>query len=181
MTPEDLHQIALRGLAQRKTEALRMAAGHRRLQAEAKAAGDTDTARTLGMLAAHLEQSAALAEAERRDRSAAYTKLQAGRKARESSMAARQKQAEQDAAAVAELFKSAWRSGMGRVGLQAAAMSLLAEKERRLQDKLITAQQVGNKPEQRRLSAALVALQRQGVLCTVHRAGEWLKQRRESG
>lgn len=100
------------------------------------------------------------------------------RAARESSKAARREQADADAAPLAELFAAAWRSGMGRVGLQAAAMAELRERERRLRDKLITAQQVGNKPEQRRLSAQLQALQRQTVLCTLHRAGKWLQRHR---
>lgn len=98
-------------------------------------------------------------------------------KAREASKAARRTQAETDATQVAELFAAAWRAGMGRVGLQAAAAAELRERERRLTERLITVQQAGNKPEQRRISAALQAVARQSVLCTLHRAGKWLQQR----
>lgn len=181
MTPEDLHQDTLRRLVQRKAEALRIAAGHRQLQAEAKAAGDAGIARQLGMLAAHMEQAAALAEAERRDRIAVYTKLQGGRQARASSVAARQKQAELDDAKVAELFRNAFRAGMGRVGLQAAAMRSIGVKEDRLRERLISAQQAANKRLQRQLSAELESLTIQTARCTVHRAGKWLEQHRESG
>ena len=97
--------------------------------------------------------------------------------ARTASKAARQAQAEHDAVLVAELFAAAWRQGLGRVGLQAAAAAVLREREHRLQEQLITAQQVGNKALQRQHSAGLQALQRLGVLCTLHRAGKWLQQR----
>lgn len=70
-------------LASRKAESLRVAAHHRRLRAEAAAHGDKETARTLGMLAAHLEQSAALAEAEIRDRATKRAKAQRAMKNRE--------------------------------------------------------------------------------------------------
>lgn len=76
ITPDELAQRAADELAQRKAESLRVAAHHRALQAEAAAHGDKATARTLGLLAAHLEQSAALAEAERRDRAARLAKSQ---------------------------------------------------------------------------------------------------------
>jgi hypothetical protein len=73
---DELAQRAADEPAQRKAESLRVAAHHRALQAEAAAHGDKTTARTLGMLAAHLEQSAALAEAEIRDRAAKAAKWQ---------------------------------------------------------------------------------------------------------
>jgi hypothetical protein len=70
ITPNELARRTDERLIQRKTEGMRMAKLHRASQAAHAAAGDKDTARTLGLLAAHLEQSAALAEAERRDRAA---------------------------------------------------------------------------------------------------------------
>lgn len=76
MTPEDLHARAVAELDRRKAGALRLARHHRQKQTEAKAAGEVDLARQLGMLAAHLEQSAALAEAEMRDRTVRYAKGQ---------------------------------------------------------------------------------------------------------
>lgn len=74
ITPDELAQRAADELAQHKGESLRVAARHRALQAAAH--GDKTTARTLGMLAAHLEQAAALAEAQRRDRAARLAKWQ---------------------------------------------------------------------------------------------------------
>lgn len=72
ITPDQLHARAVADCERRKAWSLRMAAHHREKQAEAKAAGELGIARTLGMLAANLEQSAALAEAERRDRIARF-------------------------------------------------------------------------------------------------------------
>jgi hypothetical protein len=74
MSPDDLHARTLADLRQRKAGNLRVAAHHRARAAEAKAHGEPGIARTLGMLAAHLEQAAALAEAEAREREARQAK-----------------------------------------------------------------------------------------------------------
>jgi hypothetical protein len=176
MTAEDLHRRSLRELEERRDGARRVAAGHRVLQAEAKEAGDASIARNLGMLAAHMEQKAALAEAERRDRIARHDKLQGGQKARAASKAARAGQAAQAEALLAELFAATWRAGMRRVRLAAAALAELAERDQRLRDRLATAMEVGNRPETRRLQSQVAALERQRALCTAHRAGKWLQQ-----
>jgi hypothetical protein len=74
MSPDELHARALEDLRRRKAGNLRIVAHHRAAAAEAKAHGEAGIARTLGMLAAHLEQGAALAEAEARDREARHAK-----------------------------------------------------------------------------------------------------------
>jgi hypothetical protein len=168
-------------LAAKRDDALQQVAGIRRTIDKAEASGLSQFAGTLGLLVTQLENQAAWLDAERRNCIAAQAKLQGGRKARASSIAARQRQADTDAAQVAGLFKSAWRDGMGRVKLQAAAVALIAEKEQHLRAKLITAQQVDNKRLQRQHSAELESLKRQTLLCTKHRAGMWLKEPRESG
>lgn len=180
MTPEELHAQACEQLQRRKQEALRLGAVYRSDKAQAEAAGETGIAKTLGLLAANMEKSAALAEAEQRDRSARHDKHRVGRKARASSIERRQEQARQDAARMAALFKRACRPKMGRQALQAAAMALIGQIERELRDKLITAQQAENQLLQRQHSGALASLQRQAQLCTVHRAGKWLEQHRTS-
>jgi hypothetical protein len=76
ITPEELHRRAVDELGRRKAECLRIAKNHRRLQAEAAQAGDKGISTTLGMLAANLEQTAALAEAEIRDRATKAAKWQ---------------------------------------------------------------------------------------------------------
>jgi len=181
VTPEDLHQDTLRRLVQRKTEAQRIAAARRRLQAEAMAAGDAGTARQLGMLAAHMEQAAALAEAERRDRIAGNAKLQGGRKARASSASMRAAQANADAFKVAEPFKSAYRDGMGGKALMDAAKALLAERDRKARDRLSLALAVGNKGLEDQLQAELENIKRQIKCCTRHYAQRWLQQPHNTG
>jgi hypothetical protein len=75
ISPDELHARAVADCERRKSSALSMAAHHRQKQSEAKAAGDAEIARSLGMLAVYFEQSAALAEAERRDRIARFQRL----------------------------------------------------------------------------------------------------------
>lgn len=89
MSPDDLRALALAELQQRKAEALRVAREHRQRAAEARAAGEPGIARTLGLLAAHLEQVAALAEAERRDRIARHARAERAEAAREAARAPR--------------------------------------------------------------------------------------------
>lgn len=96
--------------------------------------------------------------------------------ARAVSKAARVKQATAEAAALTDVFKAAYSAGMGRTKLQAAAVVGLRTREQLLREKLTTAQQAGNKKLQRQLSAELTSVDRQVVLCTVHRAGRWLQQ-----
>lgn len=108
----------------------------------------------------------------------AATVQEGRRNAREVSKAARRAQADADAATVAGVFADAYRPGMARTGLQAAAAALIKRREQDERDRLLLAQAAGNKAVARRCSAALQALQRQALLITVHRAGEWLKKRR---
>jgi hypothetical protein len=74
MSPDELHAAMLANLERRKRHALRMARHHRDLATKATAAGETEMASTLRLLAANLEAAAALAEAERRDREACHAK-----------------------------------------------------------------------------------------------------------
>ncbi|MBN8510131.1 MAG: hypothetical protein J0L57_16160 [Burkholderiales bacterium] len=173
MSPDELQAHTLAELERHKVHALRVAAQHRAEQAAAKAAGETGIVRTLGVLIDRYEAAAMRAELQRRDRVAAH----GGRKARASSKAARQAQAGADAVKLEDLFAAAWRHGMGRVKLQAAAADELNRREERLREQLIAMQEVGNKAGQRRLSSQLEQLRRQGVLCTVHRAGKWIQRR----
>lgn len=75
LTLEELHARRVAELEQDKAGHLRQAKLLRTKQAEAKAGGDLEIARKLGMLAAHHEQAAALAEAEKRDRTAKLEKF----------------------------------------------------------------------------------------------------------
>jgi hypothetical protein len=168
-------------LAAQRDDALRQAASIRRTIERAEASGLSQLAGTLGLLVMQLENQARWLDAERRDCIATLAKADGRRKARAASIQTRQEQAAADAAKLAGLFENAWRHGMGRVGLQAAAMQLIAQKERHLQDRLTTALEVGNKRLQRLHAAELESLNRQTVLCTLHRAGKWLKEHRESG
>ncbi len=77
MSPEELQLRAVEELSQRKAFHLRLAQLRRVDQAAYTAHGDRDTARTAGLLAAHHEQAAALAEAELRDRAARASAHQA--------------------------------------------------------------------------------------------------------
>jgi hypothetical protein len=97
-------------------------------------------------------------------------------RARTTSKATRAAQADADARMVAGVFAAAYRPGMGRVGLQAAAAGVLKQREAAERDRLLLAQAAGNKMMARRYSAALQALQRQALFITVHRAGKWLQQ-----
>jgi hypothetical protein len=83
ITPEELDRRAVEELAQRKDDLLRLAKLRRADQAAHMAHGDRDTARTAGLLAAHHEQAAALAEAEVRDRATKRAKAQRATKNRE--------------------------------------------------------------------------------------------------
>lgn len=170
-------QDYLAWLAAQRDDQRRQAAGVQRSQAKAEAAGLSELAGSLGLVAMMLEETAARLEAEHRDLTAKFQKQRGEHMARDASKATRAAQAEHDAALVAELFAAAWCQGLGRVGLQAAAAELLRQREHAMQERLITAQQVGNKRLQRQHSAGLQALQRLGVLCTLHRAGKWLQQR----
>lgn len=95
--------------------------------------------------------------------------------ARSSSKKARQAQAATDADRVAAFFAAAYRPGMGRIQLQAAAIGVLRDQEQREKDRLAAMQQVDNRSGARQASAALAALQKQTALVTLHRAGKWLK------
>jgi regulator of protease activity HflC (stomatin/prohibitin superfamily) len=77
MSPEELQKRAVEELSRRKAFHLRLAQQRRADQAAHMAHGDRDTARTAGLLAAHHEQAAALAEAELRDRAVKASARQA--------------------------------------------------------------------------------------------------------
>jgi hypothetical protein len=164
-------------LVAQRDDQRRQAAGVQRQQAKAEAAGMSQLAGSLGLLVMMIEKTAEHLDAEHRDCAAKFKKQRGESRARDVSKTTRQAQAAHEAAQVAELFAAAWCQGLGRVGLQAAAAELLRQREHAMQERLITAQQVGNKRLQRQHSAGLQALQRLGVLCTLHRAGKWLQQR----
>lgn len=164
-------------LAAKRDDFLRQAEGVRRTQTKAEAGGHSQAAGSFGLVVMHLESEAARLDAELQICLAEQAKLQGRRKARDSSKEARGRQAVFDAATVAPVFAAAWRAGMGRIGLHAAAVDELCRREQLLRDKLITAQEVDNKTLQRRLSSELQGLQRQRLLCTERRAREWLEQR----
>ena len=100
--------------------------------------------------------------------------------ARNASKDARKRQAEADMAKIEPLLEKAYRPGMGRVALQAAAVSILKSQEQRQCERLQAMQSVDNKSGARRESSQLSNLQKQLALLTPHRAGAWLK-RRENG
>lgn len=111
MSPDDLHARMLAECERRKSESLRVAREHRQRAAEAREAGDLDIARTLGMLAAHLEQSAALAEAERRDRIARHAKGKRAEAARAAASAPRPSRADPLRAAILDALRPLKRGG----------------------------------------------------------------------
>ncbi|WP_119286336.1 hypothetical protein [Azohydromonas sediminis] len=83
LTFEQLHERMVAECERLRDAQAQQARHHRALQAKAKAHGEHDIALKLGMLAANLEQSAALAEAERRDRIASFERWQRAEKNRE--------------------------------------------------------------------------------------------------
>lgn len=83
LTIEQLHERGLADVVKRRDEHAQQARDKRQRQAEAKAHGADDLARSLGMLAVYHEQGAALAEAERRDRIARHERWQRAEKNRE--------------------------------------------------------------------------------------------------
>lgn len=111
MKPDDLHERVLLALRQRKAAALRLARGHRQRAAEAAGAGDAQRARTLALLAAHLEQVGALAEAEIRDRIARHARYQRAQAARVAAKKPRPRRADPLRAAVLEALAPLKRSG----------------------------------------------------------------------